>query len=157
MDNIERALENAVSAFRQMLSDNRYLSGAGSIEAFIVNNIETLANSKTGLKQYSCLKYGQAFEIVPKILIDNSGQNSNTELPTFLTLNNEKPEQGVDVFEGKTRMNSELKVYDSLAAKVNAIKLATNTALTVLRVDQIIVAKPAGGPKMKDNKGWDND
>lgn len=157
MDNMERAIENGVSAFRQLLVDGRYLNGAGSIEAFLVNQIETLANSESGLKQYSCLKYGQAFEIIPKILIDNAGLNSNTDVPTFLTKNNEKPEQGIDVFEGKTLPNKELEVYDSLPAKINAIKLATNTALTVLRVDQIIMAKPSGGPKMKDNKGWDND
>lgn len=157
MDNVERALENGVSAYKQVLHDGRYLSGAGSIEAYIANNIETLANSKTGLKQYSCLKYGQAFEVVPKILLDNSGLNSNTELPTLLTQNNEEVSRGVDVFNGKIADNSELQVYDSLAAKLNAIRLATNTALTVLRIDQIIVAKPAGGPKMKEKKGWDND
>ena len=157
MDNVERALENGVSAYKQVLHDGRYLSGAGSIECFVANNIETLANSKTGLKQYSCMKYGQAFEIIPKILVDNAGLDSNVQLPTLLTLNTEETSKGVDVFNGNIANNDELQVYDSLAAKINAIKLATNTALTVLRIDQIIVAKPAGGPKMKEKKGWDND
>ena len=49
-----------------------------------------------------------------------------------------------------------MEVYDNLSSKKNAIKLATNVALTILRVDQIIIAKQSGGPKMKDNKGWDN-
>lgn len=30
-----------------------------------------------------------------------------------------------------------------------AIKLATDAAVTILRVDQIIISKPAGGPKMQ--------
>jgi len=34
-----------------------------------------------------------------------------------------------------------------LRAKKYAIKLAANAAITVLRVDQIIMAKQAGGPK----------
>lgn len=41
-----------------------------------------------------------------------------------------------------------------------AIKLATEAARTVLSVDQIIVARQAGGPKMpgKAQQGnWDND
>jgi len=26
-----------------------------------------------------------------------------------------------------------------------------------LKIDQIIIAKPAGGPKVQQNKDWDND
>jgi len=44
-----------------------------------------------------------------------------------------------------------------LESKVWAVKLASDAAITVLRVDQIIVAKPAGGPKPKGPQGWDND
>lgn len=53
--------------------------------------------------------------------------------------------------------SEDLQVYDSYASKLNAIILASNTALTVLRVDQIIMAKPAGGPKPKGTQGWDNE
>jgi T-complex protein 1 subunit theta len=50
-----------------------------------------------------------------------------------------------------------LTIYDNLAAKIFAISLASDAAMTILRVDQIIVAKPAGGPKAKSQTGWDND
>lgn len=36
-----------------------------------------------------------------------------------------------------------------MQSKVWAIRLASDAAITILRVDQIIVSKPAGGPKMK--------
>ena len=38
-------------------------------------------------------------------------------------------------------------ILDLLVAKQWAIKLATETARTILSVDQIIVARQAGGPK----------
>jgi T-complex protein 1 subunit theta len=38
-------------------------------------------------------------------------------------------------------------VFDSYACKANALNLAVYVTLTVLRVDQIIMAKTAGGPK----------
>lgn len=156
MDNVERALENGLSAFKQILHNGKYVQGAGAIEAFLVNQIESFATSQTGLEQYSCLKFGQAFEVVPKILIENSGLNPNTELPTLLAANIEKPQKGVDVFNGCLEDSDKLEVIDNLAAKVNAIQLAAHAALTVLRVDQIIMAKPAGGPKAPNNSGWDN-
>ena len=52
----------------------------------------------------------------------------------------------------------EAGVLDTYLGKHWAIKLATNAAVTVLRVDQIIMAKPAGGPKPPSGKkDWDED
>jgi T-complex protein 1 subunit theta len=39
-------------------------------------------------------------------------------------------------------------VYDHLETKKWAIKFSVDSILTILNIDQIIVAKPAGGPKM---------
>ncbi|KAG1226405.1 hypothetical protein G6F68_019749 [Rhizopus microsporus] len=53
---------------------------------------------------------------------------------------------------------SKANIYDCLASKYNAIKLAADTAITILRVDQIIMSKPAGGPKPPKKEGhWDAD
>jgi T-complex protein 1 subunit theta len=51
----------------------------------------------------------------------------------------------------------EAKIFDILSTKVSALRLATHAALTILSVDQIIMSKPAGGPKVKENKEWDED
>ncbi len=49
-------------------------------------------------------------------------------------------------------------ILDLLATKSRAIRLATEAARTVLSVDQIIVARPAGGPKPPGpNPNWDED
>jgi len=49
-------------------------------------------------------------------------------------------------------------ILDLLVAKSCAIKLATEAARTVLSVDQIIVARQAGGPKPPvPNRNWDED
>ena len=47
----------------------------------------------------------------------------------------------------------ESNVLDLMLAKKWALKYATNAACTVLRVDQIIMAKRAGGPKPPDTQG----
>ena len=51
----------------------------------------------------------------------------------------------------------ESNVLDLMLAKKWALKYATNAACTVLRVDQIIMAKRAGGPKPRDTQGQDQD
>lgn len=50
------------------------------------------------------------------------------------------------------------QIYDSLAAKTWAVRLATEAAISVLSVDSIIMSKPAGGPKIPQQAGnWDAD
>jgi T-complex protein 1 subunit theta len=157
MDGVESALQNGVSCFKQVLHDGRFLSGASSTECHLVNYIENFSNSLKGLEQYGCKNFGLAFEVFAKILLENAGLNSNRMVPEIVSQNIEKPQVGVDVFEMKLEKNEILQVYDSYASKVNAIKLASKTALTILRIDQIIMAKPSGGPKPKSNSGWDNE
>jgi T-complex protein 1 subunit theta len=48
-------------------------------------------------------------------------------------------------------------ILDSLEVKSWAIKLTIDAVLTILRVDQIIMAKPAGGPKPRDAQAPDLD
>jgi T-complex protein 1 subunit theta len=50
-----------------------------------------------------------------------------------------------------------LKVFDHRQTKEWALRLASEAAITILRIDQIIVAKPAGGPKPQQNKNWDDE
>ena len=40
-------------------------------------------------------------------------------------------------------------IFDIYSSKLNALRLAVDAALTILRVDQIVMSKPAGGPKPK--------
>jgi T-complex protein 1 subunit theta len=48
-------------------------------------------------------------------------------------------------------------IFDVFTTKFWGIQYATNAASTILRVDQIIMAKRAGGPKARDAKGADAD
>ena len=47
----------------------------------------------------------------------------------------------------------ERPIWDVYATKRNALRLAVNAAITILKVDQIIMAKEAGGPKLRNLTG----
>ena len=61
---------------------------------------------------------------------------------------------GIDVVNSKS---GDCGILDLLHTKKEAIKMATDAAVTVLRVDQIIMSKPAGGPKAPEQGGMDDD
>ena len=65
-----------------------------------------------------------------------------------------KDKVGIDVINAGT---GDCGVLDLLHTKKEAIKLATDAAVTVLRVDQIIMSKPAGGPKVPEDGGGGDD
>lgn len=54
---------------------------------------------------------------------------------------------GIDVDAAALADMAALNVWDHLLAKRSAIQLAVDAALTILKVDQIIMARRAGGPK----------
>ena len=55
---------------------------------------------------------------------------------------------GIDVTDGSVKDVNEIGVYDSWETKSWALKLTVDAVLTILKVDQIIMSKPAGGPNM---------
>lgn len=74
----------------------------------------------------------------------------------MITANESEP-QGLDISTGEIKKISELQVHDHRKTKEWAIRLASEATITILRIDQIIIAKPAGGPKMQQNKNWDDE
>jgi T-complex protein 1 subunit theta len=154
LDDTERALDDALNTFRSMTRDNRFLPGAGACEAEIAKRVKNFATSHPGLDQYAILRYAQAFEIIPKTLAETSGADANHILSKIYAENNSKV--GVDIENNAAKDLSET-VVDHLVTKQWAIKLASDVALTVLRVDQIIMAKPSGGPNMNKKPVMEED
>lgn len=157
MENIQRSLETGVSVYKQILFDNKFVNGAAAIESYLSNKIADLAMTLPGLEQYGCKAFADALETFGKILLENAGLKASNLLGELLLKNTEKASHGVSVFEEQILPSEQIQVYDNLQSKIDAIELACKTACTVLRIDQIIMSKPAGGPKPKGNQGWDND
>jgi T-complex protein 1 subunit theta len=60
---------------------------------------------------------------------------------------------GVNIKNGECEDGFKLGVYDNLETKKWAIKYAYSTAVTILKINQLIIAKPAGGPGFKKPPG----
>ena len=166
MDDIERSIDDGVNAFKAMTKDPRYVPGAGASEIELAKQLTTFADTCPGLDQYAIKKFAEAFEAIPRALCETSGMKA-TEVVSKLYAEHQagKTNVGVNIECDKSDPSSsttldakEKKIFDLLAVKAWGIKMATNAACTVLRVDQIIMSKPAGGPKPpKQKQGLDMD
>ncbi|EGC32880.1 hypothetical protein DICPUDRAFT_155125 [Dictyostelium purpureum] len=159
LDDIERAIDDGVNVFKGMCKDGRFLAGAGAFEIEVSRALQAYADSTPGLSQYSIRQFAESFEIFPRTLAETSGHDGSKAISNLYaahTKNN--TDFGLDIESGQPASAVKMEVFDAFACKLFAIKLATNTANTVLRVDQIIMSKPAGGPKPpKMGGGMDHD
>merc|ERR1711994_697923 len=136
--------------------DGRLTAGGGSTEIELARQVSAWGETHAGLEQYSINKFAEALEVVPRVLAENSGVKPKEVIAKLYAAHSEgKTNMGFDIEgdSGEIKDCLESEVFDLLIAKKWALKYAVNAACTILRVDQIIMAKRAGGPKPRDTSG----
>ncbi|POI35434.1 hypothetical protein CIB84_000815 [Bambusicola thoracicus] len=161
MDDIERAVDDGVNTFKVLTRDKRLVPGGGATEIELAKQITSYGETCPGLDQYAIKKFAEAFEAIPRALAENSGVKANEVISKLYAVHQEGNKNvGFDIEAEAAAVKDMLEagILDTYLGKYWGIKLATNAAVTVLRVDQIIMAKPAGGPKPPSGKkDWDED
>jgi T-complex protein 1 subunit theta len=150
---LQRAVDDGVHACKQVCKDGRLVPGAGATEMELAVQIRNYADSCPGLDQYAIRAFAKTLEFTPKILAENAGLNAAHVLAGLSAAHaNGNASVGVDIEGGLdgTSDNAsgilmENSIVDILATKKSAFLLACDAALTVLKVDQIIMSKPARG------------
>lgn len=159
MDDLERAIHDGVNTIRAMCRENNFVPGAGAIEIELSRNIQEYGNKCIGIDQYAIKSYAEALEVVPRTLASNSGINFEDIITKLYTAHkNNNPNVGIDILNKDICNTQKKQIIDLLITKKFAFKLSTNAVLTILRIDHIIMSKPAGGSKKSQQKGhWDDD
>jgi len=156
MDDIERAVDDGVNVFKGLCKDGHLTPGGGATEIELARQVAQWAETHPGLEQYSINKFAEALEIIPRVLAENSGVKPKEVISKLYAAHSEgNKNMGFDIDgeSGEIKDMSESNILDLMLAKKWALKYATNAACTILRVDQIIMAKRAGGPKPRDTSG----
>ncbi|CAA3028049.1 T-complex 1 subunit theta [Olea europaea subsp. europaea] len=148
LDDLERAVDDGVNTYKAMCRDSRIVPGAAAAEIELARRLKEFSFKETGLDQYAIAKFGESFEMVPKTLAENAGLNAMEIISSLYAENaSGNTKVGIDLEEGVCKDVSTMNVWDLYITKYFALKYAADAACTVLRVDQIIMAKPAGGPR----------
>jgi len=159
LDELERAVDNAVNVVRSSAKDPHFVPGAGATEINLAHQLQQFGASVPGLDQYAVLKFAEALEVVPKVLAENAG-HSYVDAITALYAAHQKGQTsaGIEVESGELTCDAVAKgCLDHCESKRWAIRFCVDAVLTILQVDQIIMSKQAGGPKGPQGGARDDD
>ncbi|VVB93826.1 Thermosome subunit alpha [uncultured archaeon] len=145
LDSTERALEDALRVVGVAVEDGKLVAGAGSPEIELALRLRDYASTLKGREQLSVAKFAEALEIIPKTLAENAGLDS-IDMLVELRSQHERgnKDAGLNVFTGKSENMWNNGVIEPLRVKTQAINSATETAIMILRIDDVLAASGGG-------------
>ncbi len=149
VDSIDSALEDALRVVGVAIEDEKLVAGGGSPEVEVALRLQEYAATLEGREQLAVKAYAEALEIIPRTLAENAGLDP-IDMLMELRSQHEKGVKtaGLNVFEGKVVDMWEDFVVEPLRVKTQVINAATESAVMILRIDDIIAStRAAPGPE----------
>ncbi|RJU88457.1 MAG: thermosome subunit [Candidatus Poseidoniales archaeon] len=149
VDEIRRAFDDAVGVVSVAWEDGAVLTGGGSVLAALSRDLRAYAESIGGREQMAIEAFASALEIIPRTLAENAGLDPVT---TIIELRKSHADgnanSGINVEEGGVMDMFEANVLEPQRVVEQAIQSATETAIMILRIDDVISSKGISGEDM---------
>ena len=155
LDETERSVHDALCAVKRVLESNKLVVGGGCVEVSTSLHLENYARSLGSREQMAINEFAEALNVIPKQLAINAAKDA-TDLLTKLRYVHERYQNqkeqtedtkklkntGLDLLTGKIRNNYKAGVFEPAISKVKSLKFATEAAITILRIDDLIRIEP---------------
>ena len=151
VDEIRRAFDDAVGVVSVAWEDGAVLTGGGSVLAALSRDLRTFAETVGGREQMAIEAFASALEIIPRTLAENAGLDPVTTLIQLRKAHADgQSNAGINVYEGGVVDMRGANVLEPIRVVEQAIQSATETAVMILRIDDVISSK---GVSMGDEMG----
>lgn len=152
VDEVERSIHDALCVVRRVLESKTVVPGGGAVEAALSIYLENFAISLSSREQLAIAEYARSLLVIPKILAVNAAKDATdlvSKLRAYHNSSQTKPEHaqlkwvGLDLYEGAVRDNRKAGVLEPTVSKIKSLKFATEAAITILRIDDLIKLEPS--------------
>ncbi|AGF96525.1 thermosome subunit beta [Methanosarcina mazei] len=145
VDGLERALEDALRVVGVALEDQKIVVGGGSPEIELSLRLKEYAATLKGREQLAVTKFAESLEVIPQTLAENAGLDP-IDMLVEMRSQHEKGNKraGLNVYKGKIEDMFENNVVEPLRIKTQAINAATEAAIMILRIDDVIASTGGG-------------
>jgi thermosome len=163
VDEIDRSLNDAISVVSVAFEDGKLVTGGGSAASELALKLRDYAASVGGREQIAIDAFASAMEVIPTALAENAGLDPIDVLIEMRQAHKSgKKYAGINVFTGKVVDMKKEKVLEPIRVGKQAISSATDAAVMILRIDDVIASKGGSkggkgpsGPGMGDEGGMD--
>lgn len=155
VDEIERAVEDAIGVVAATVEDDQVVAGGGAPEVAMSKKLKEFADSISGREQLAITAFAESLEVVPKTLAENAGLDSIDSLVDLRNAQEKSAYMGLDVFTGDVTDMKDAGVIEPKRVKKQALQSASEAAEMILRIDDVIASAaspedaaggmPAGG------------
>jgi thermosome len=148
VDEIERAIDDAIGVVAATVEDGKVVAGGGAPEIEIAKKLNDFADSISGREQLAVKAFAESLEVVPKTLAENAGLDSIDSLVDLRAAHEKSAYMGLDVFSGGVTDMKEAGVIEPKRVKKQAIQSASEAAEMILRIDDVIASTSTPAPDM---------
>jgi thermosome len=151
VDELDRAIEDALRVVEVALRDKKFVAGGGSPEVELSLRLREYAATVGGRAQLAIEAFASALEIIPRTLAENAGLDP-IDILVDLRAAHEKGQKtaGLDVNTGKAGDMLAQGVVEPLRVKTQAISSAAEAAVMILRIDDVIASSKSAGPSPEE-------
>ncbi len=141
IDEVERAMTDAIKDIIVTIEMKKACGGGGAPEMELSKRLHAYAGTLSGREQLAVSEFAKSFEIIPRTLVENAGLDPITMMAEIKSAH-EKGDKwaGIDVFDGKIKNMWKEGVIEPLKIKTQAISSASETAIMILRIDDVIAS-----------------
>merc|ERR1719471_436266 len=152
LNEVERNLQDALHVARNLYLNPQLVYGGGAVEMEIAHLLTQKAKSINGVTQWPYKAVATALEIIPRTLAQNCGANTIRSLTALRAKHAHEEEKnvnwGINGESGELADMSALGIWEPLSVKLQVYKTAIETAILLLRIDDIV-----SGSKKKGDVG----
>lgn len=155
LDEMDRALHDALCVVKRMLESSTLVPGGGAVEAALSVYLEQFAETLETREQLAIQEFADALLVIPKTLAVNAAKDSSELVAKLRAVHakHQKAENptdtdyqnfGLDLINGEIRNNLLAGVVEPAMSKIKSLRFATEAAITILRIDDRITVSEQG-------------
>ncbi|KAH0566697.1 T-complex protein 1 subunit alpha [Cotesia glomerata] len=150
-DEMERSIHDALCVVKRVLESKTVVAGGGCVEAALSIYLENFATSLSSREQLAIAEFARSLLVIPKTLAVNAAQDSTDLVAKLRAYHNSSQTTvdhanlkwvGLDLIEGTVKDNKKAGVLEPAISKIKSLKFATEAAITILRIDDMIKLDP---------------
>ena len=151
LDEIERAFMDGLGDVASVLETKMVVPGGGAIEIELAKRLREFAQTLEGREQLAVQEYANALEFIPITLAENAGLDP-IDVLTELKAKHKAGEMnvGLNLFTNKVENVLGAKIIEPSKIKSQALSSATEVAIMILRIDDVIASKPNKRGRMNE-------